>query len=136
MALKQMRLVIGGMLVVAAIGFLMFQGFQTSSVYYYTVSELEKKGTEAMNRGVRVTGVVDKSTVKWDARNLNMSFTFKDDSGTTLPVAYHGPVPDTFDNAENVVVEGKYGSDGVFHATTLFVQCPSKYEAQVTEKKS
>lgn len=135
MGFKQMRLVIGGMLVVAAIGFLMFQGFQTSSVYYYTVAELEKKGSEAVNKGVRVTGVVDKSTVKWDARQLDLSFTFKDDSGATLPVAYHGAVPDTFDNAENVVVEGKYGADGVFHATTLFVQCPSKYEAQVTEKK-
>jgi cytochrome c-type biogenesis protein CcmE len=34
---------------------------------------------------------------------------------------------------ESVVVEGEYSPDGVFQADTLVVQCPSKYEARVTE---
>jgi cytochrome c-type biogenesis protein CcmE len=50
-----------------------------------------------------------------------------------LPVTYEGIVPDAFAQSEAVVVEGQYSADGVFHADTLTVQCPSKYEARVTQ---
>jgi len=35
--------------------------------------------------------------------------------------------------SESIVVEGKYTSEGVLEAHTLFVQCPSKYEAELKD---
>jgi cytochrome c-type biogenesis protein CcmE len=51
-----------------------------------------------------------------------------------LNVIYSGidPLPDTFkDNAPcQALVDGKLGSDNVFHATKLQAKCASKYEAK------
>ena len=45
---------------------------------------------------------------------------------------YVGLVPDTFtdENDIDVVVEGKMGRDGVFHATDVIAKCGSRYEAE------
>jgi len=51
-----------------------------------------------------------------------------------MPVVYsfaRNPVPDTLEQGESVVAEGRLGEDGIFYAHTLFVQCPSKYEAEI-----
>ncbi len=47
-----------------------------------------------------------------------------------LPVVYKGVKPDTFEQGESVVAEGRLGSDGVFQASNILVKCPSKYESQ------
>ena len=49
--------------------------------------------------------------------------------GTTFPVHYQGPLPDTFQEGADVVVEGKYSAAGGFEATTLLTKCGSRYEA-------
>ncbi len=40
-------------------------------------------------------------------------------------------MPDTFTDANDieVVVEGRLGADGVFHATEVLAKCGSRYEA-------
>jgi cytochrome c-type biogenesis protein CcmE len=42
-----------------------------------------------------------------------------------------GIVPDTFtdENEIEVIVEGKYGRDGIFRATEVLAKCGSRYEA-------
>jgi cytochrome c-type biogenesis protein CcmE len=49
-------------------------------------------------------------------------------SGTTVPVVYHGSVPDLFKVGRHVVIDGRY-RNGVFVAKrdTLVTKCPSKY---------
>ena len=44
-----------------------------------------------------------------------------------------GIVPDTFTDANDieVIVEGRLGRDGVFHATEVFAKCGSRYEAEL-----
>jgi cytochrome c-type biogenesis protein CcmE len=48
--------------------------------------------------------------------------------GKTVPVVYHGSVPDLFKSGRDVVVDGRY-RNGVFVAkrNTLVTKCPSKY---------
>jgi cytochrome c-type biogenesis protein CcmE len=43
-------------------------------------------------------------------------------------VVYRGIAPDTFTDGVDVVVEGRMGQDGTFHATTLLAKCASRYE--------
>ena len=50
------------------------------------------------------------------------------DGTTTYPVIYRGLAPDTFTDGVDVVVEGRLGHDGTFHATTLLAKCASRYE--------
>jgi cytochrome c-type biogenesis protein CcmE len=49
----------------------------------------------------------------------------------TYPVTYHGLVPDTFTDANDieVIVEGRLGRDGVIRATDVLAKCGSRYEA-------
>ena len=51
------------------------------------------------------------------------------DGKATYKVDYRGLIPDTFSDSVDVVVEGRLGADGVFHATTLLAKCASRYEA-------
>jgi len=47
--------------------------------------------------------------------------------GASMPVDYRGQLPDIFRPGIQVVVEGRIGADGVFHARTLLAKCPSRF---------
>jgi cytochrome c-type biogenesis protein CcmE len=58
-----------------------------------------------------------------------LRFTMRDLKGpTTVPVVYHGTVPDLFKTGRSVVVDGRL-RNGVFVAVpgSLLTKCPSKY---------
>ena len=44
-------------------------------------------------------------------------------------MVYEGVLPDTFTDDIEVVLEGRFGEDGVFQAKTLLTKCGSRYEA-------
>lgn len=65
-----------------------------------------------------------------DAHGAGLHFMLRDVQGSaTVPVLYHGTVPDLFRSGRDVNVEGRLRS-GVFVATpgTLMTKCPSKYQ--------
>ena len=47
-----------------------------------------------------------------------------------MTVDYRGTLPDIFKPGIQVVVEGRTGGDGVFHARTLLAKCPSRFTAK------
>jgi len=64
-----------------------------------------------------------------DGHGQALRFRLRDRSGTaSVPVVYHGTVPDLFRTGREVVVEGKL-ANGIFKAkdNTLATKCPSKY---------
>ena len=69
-----------------------------------------------------------ESPIDWDAESLDLRFTITE-GGKNMPVQYHGAQPSGFKAGSSILVEGKYGSDGVFRASQLILKCPSKYEA-------
>ena len=63
-----------------------------------------------------------------------LRFEVADIGGTaSVPVVYHGSVPDLFKVTTHVVVDGRY-SNGVFVAKrdSLVTKCPSKYSPKKT----
>ncbi len=120
------RTVIGALVLIAGAIFIMLSGMRNSSQYFQTVSEL-KKHNDLIGKGLRVNGHVDSTTVRWDADSLTLRFELTD-GAASLPVIYKGVAPDMFNSGESIVVEGKLGEDGVFHANNILVKCPSKYE--------
>ncbi|MFQ6015051.1 MAG: cytochrome c maturation protein CcmE [Anaerolineae bacterium] len=123
------KFVVGGLIIVAALAFLIFSSFQSSAIYYMTISEVLAESDSLVDKEVRINGVVDKSTIDWNAQDLVLRFDVVEGE-QRLPVVYHDVVPDTFAQSESVVLEGKLGNDGVFQANNLLVKCPSKYEAE------
>ena len=124
------KFILGGIVILAMVGFLVASGLQSTSVYYLTVNEARTQLKPGGTQVVRINGVADLKSVKWDAQNLNLAFDIVE-GDRRLPVLYHGVMPDTFQQSESVVVEGTLSTNGVFDARTLLVKCPSRYEPVV-----
>ena len=51
-----------------------------------------------------------------------------DTPGVILQASYTGVLPDLFFNPHSeLILEGSYGANQVFHANNILVKCPSKY---------
>lgn len=127
--LKRKKFLIGGVILICALGYLLYMGFGSTTAYYSTVSELLDAGDSIYGQDIRVNGTVVPGSIDSDDINLNHEFTITDEAGDLL-VMYHGVVPDAFEDGVEVVVQGKLQSDGIFYATTLLAKCPSKYEPE------
>jgi cytochrome c-type biogenesis protein CcmE len=127
------KFLIGGLLILGAIAYVTISSFQTNAIYYLTLQEFNAQRASLINQPVRINAPLDKSSIQFDDKTLVLKFNLKDDN-LVLPVVYKGVKPDTFEQGESVVAEGKLGQDGVFQASTLLVKCPSKYEAATPTK--
>ncbi len=126
--LKKRKFLIGGAIIVLAIGYLAVIGFQRSATYYYTVSEFLAQGSSVQSVNVKLNGqVAGGSVVPGAARVLRFTMT---EGGRDLPVVYQGAVPDAFKAGIEVVVEGHMDSTGTFQANAILTKCPSKYVPQ------
>ena len=122
------KFLIGGLLVVLAMGYLAYTGFESSTTYYYTVSELVEQGDSIHGENVRVSGQVAAGSLKQESAGHILKFNIIDDKvEESLPIIYQGVVPDNFKVGNDVVVEGHLDSGGIFQANTILVKCPSKY---------
>jgi cytochrome c-type biogenesis protein CcmE len=148
----------GGVLIFAAIVYLIVTSTQAGAHYYLTVEELEDRRTEMIGRDVRISGVVLGDTITYDASDLTLRFTIAHITGDnkemtaqgglavvlhkasidpTLPrldVVYYGVKPDLLQNEAQAIMTGKLGEDGVFVANELLLKCPTKYEEALPEQ--
>ena len=90
----------------------------------------------AQGVGLKMGAKVVPGSVRRDPANRQIDFQVSDGL-RTYPVTYRGLVPDTFTDANDieVIVEGKYGRDGVFRATEVLAKCGSRYEAELEKSK-
>ena len=112
--------------VAATMVFLLFVGVGSGGVYYYTVDEFLTQHPDAAGR-FRVNGKVVPGSIERLPTGMDVRFTMIG-GASSVPVRYHGVVPDTFVDDADVVVEGRLAPDGHFDATILLAKCPSKYE--------
>lgn len=131
---KQSRFMAGALVLVGIVGYLAVTGMKDSMMYYYTPDELASRvavDPSVRDLGAKMGGRVVPGSVHYDARTLDLRFSIVDIASgrTTYPVAHNGPLPDTFEEGRDVVVEGKLAADGTFQATTVLTKCGSRYEA-------
>ncbi len=122
------RLLIGALVVTAAMVYLIASGLQSAAVYCLTIAELRAQGAAAAERRVRVAGTLDGSSVGFDPQAAVLRFRLRD-QGEALLVVYRGVKPDMFRDGAQVIVEGKLLPGGLFEAKTLLLKCPSRYES-------
>ena len=122
------KFLIGGIILFIALGYLGYTGFVSSATYYYEVSEFLEQESTLYDQNVRVNGTVVPGSIDQESQGLVLKFTIKDvEQEGTLSIIYHGAVPDTFKAGNDVVVEGKYTTEGIFEADTILTKCASKY---------
>jgi len=112
-----------GAVLAACVGYLVVSATAGSAQYYQTIGEL--RGHPAQHGDVRVLGTVQDDVVRSEG-GLRLRFTASD-GGQAMPVDYRGTVPDIFKPGVQVVVQGRMGGDGVFHARVLEAKCPSRF---------
>ena len=124
--LKKRKFLVGGLILLIAISYLGYTGFQSSATYYYTVSEILTQESSVYGEKVRVNGLVAPESVQQDTTNLVLRFTVTEGE-KSLPVIYQGVVPDAFKVGNEVVVEGYLNADGILQANAILTKCPSRY---------
>jgi cytochrome c-type biogenesis protein CcmE len=125
---KQAKFGIGISVIVVALGFLAWLGYGESKTYYHTIAELQTLNGSARAQRMRIGGTVGVGSIRRLAGRVDFVL---EGEGKTLPVTYIGsdPLPDTFVDKSQALVEGRPGSDGRFVAEHVQAKCASKYEA-------
>ena len=126
------KLIIAAVVMLGALGYFGFMAFQSATVYYYTVSEMKEVGPTPDARLVRVSGKLIGSSFERESGSTVANFVLFDeaDESEIMHANYQGVLPDLFFNDHSeIILEGTYGSDGVFSSQNVIVKCPSKYIA-------
>ncbi len=111
-----------------AFAWLIYGGLDSNVVYFLTPKELEAKGEKGYDVPVRLGGQVKPGSVVWDDKTLSLQFRVTDGAGE-IAVRSKGAPPQMFKDGIGVVVEGRYGRDGVFQSTSLMVKHSNEYKA-------
>lgn len=126
MTRKQKRLVsIGGALGVIglAVG-LTLAGLSSSVAFYNSPTDIVKNAPGPAQR-IRLGGLVEQGSV---VRSAGGVVRFKiTDTVDSVPVTYHGLLPDLFREGQGVVTEGTLGPDHVFAADTVLAKHDENY---------
>ena len=122
---RSRRYIIGGLIVLAALSYLIYTGMQDAVVYFVTPSELKTR-TGTSDRFLRLGGMVVQGSLQKDLKKLTYRFQITD-GAQSIPVHFQGIPPDLFAEGKGAVVEGKLGADGVFQATTIMAKHAEEY---------
>jgi cytochrome c-type biogenesis protein CcmE len=127
------KFALGAIVIVAAVSLMIVEGVKQTGTYFMTPSQLvtrTQQDPHFFNIGLKVSAKVVPGSIRRDREHERVDFAISD-GVRSFPVTYTGPLPDTFTDANDidVVVEGKLGREGTFHATDVIAKCGSRYEA-------
>lgn len=149
------KFIVGGLLILAAVVYLIASSTQANAEYFMTIDELKSKGTEIVGKNLRVSGAVVGDTIQYDPKTLTLSFEVAnvpgdnkeidaqgglaavlhaaviDPARSRVKVIYSGPKPDLLKDEAQAIMTGHLDSDGLFHADELLLKCPTKYQDAV-----
>lgn len=132
--MKNTKFLVGGIIIVGTLGWLGFRGAIESKAYYHTIAELETLHGSAARQRIRVAGDVREGSIKHLTGRVDFVIV---EQGHALEVSYVGrdPLPDTFKDGSQALVEGHRMPDGRFVAEQVQAKCASKYEAAPGQAK-
>jgi cytochrome c-type biogenesis protein CcmE len=120
------KFVAGGLVIAAAIAYLIWAGVSQSVVYFVTPSEL--LAAPVPSKTYRLGGLVQAGSLKWEPKSLDLSFTLSDGKAS-VPVRHKGAPPDLFGEGRGAVVEGSWSADGYFKASLILAKHSEEYKA-------
>lgn len=151
----RVKFIIGGLLIIAAIAYLIISSTKANAEYFFTIDELQSRGQSVVGQNVRISGAVIGDSIQYDPQALSLNFTIAnvpadnkqieaqgglaavlhaavtDPSRTRMQVVYLGPKPDLLRDEAQAIMTGHLSEDNIFHADELLLKCPTKYEEAV-----
>jgi len=128
------RLWVAGVVVIAALGFLVFRGLGNATLYFRTADEAVAQRAHLGDRRFRIEGTVVAGTVQPAGRDVAFSI---EHSGVTVPVRHQGDPPELFKPGIPVVLEGRFqgttfASDRIMvkHSETYIARHPERVKKQ------
>jgi cytochrome c-type biogenesis protein CcmE len=152
------KFVVAGLMLVAAVTFLIVSSTSSTAHYFLTVEELRAMGDGAIARPVTVSGVVLGDTLAYDPSKPQVLFTIAqvpadpkevaqaggisavlraamdDPNAPRLDVVYDGVKPDLLDGGVQAIMRGHLAQDGRFHADEILLKCPSRYQESTPDQ--
>jgi cytochrome c-type biogenesis protein CcmE len=128
MTSKKKWAIAGTAAIIAVFGWMLYGGLDKNVVFFLTPKELLAKGVEGYDVPVRLGGQVKPGSVKWNDQTLELRFTVVDGIAE-VPVHSKGSPPQMFRDGMGVVLEGRFGRDSIFDATSLMVKHSNEYRA-------
>jgi cytochrome c-type biogenesis protein CcmE len=149
------KFILGGLLILAAVIYLIFTSTQANAEYFMTVNEIKAKGNSFVGQNLRLSGAVVGNSIKYDPQTMLLSFDIahvpgdnasveaggglaavlhsavSDPTRARITVTYSGPKPDMLRDEAQAIVTGRMAADGIFHADELLLKCPTKYQEAV-----
>jgi cytochrome c-type biogenesis protein CcmE len=153
--MQRNKFLLGGLLILAAVIYLIFSSTQASAEYFMTVDEVKAKGQSVVGKNLRLSGAVIGNSIQYDANTLTLSFevahvpgdnadieaqgglaevlhvAVADPTRARVKVVYTGPKPDLLRNEAQAIMTGHMAADGIFYADELLLKCPTRYEQAV-----
>jgi cytochrome c-type biogenesis protein CcmE len=153
--MQRTKFLIGGLLILAAVVYLIVSSSQANSEYFMTINEVHAEGQAVVGKSLRVSGAVVGDTIQYDPQTLTLTFEVAhvpgdnaeidaqgglaevlhqavvDTGRTRISVKYIGPKPDLMRDEAQAIMTGHLGADGVFYADELLLKCPTRYEQAV-----
>lgn len=122
------KFIVGSFVIIATLIILAYVGYTQSKTYYHTISEVSSMHGSILQQRMRVSGNVKDGSIQHVDGQIQFVL---EEEGKTMPVVYTGtdPLPDTFKDGAQALVEGHLASNGHFQAEQIQAKCASKYQA-------
>jgi cytochrome c-type biogenesis protein CcmE len=154
------KFIVGGLLILAAVAYLIYSSTQANAQFFITIDELLAKKDSMVGKDVRISGAVIGDSIQYDSQTLTLRFTVAHVPGDNkeidaqgglatvlhtavvnpsrrrLQVVYNGVKPDLLKNEAQAIMTGKLSEDGIFYASELLLKCPTRYEEALPSQAS
>ncbi len=130
MIAQRRRLWIAGVVVLAALGFLVVRGLGNATLYFRTADEAVAQREQLGDRRFRIEGDVVDGTVQQVGNDVSFVLTSKN---VEVPVRHKGDPPELFRPGIPVVLEGRFQGD-YFSSDRIMVRHSETYVAENPER--
>jgi cytochrome c-type biogenesis protein CcmE len=152
------KFIVAGLLIVAAVAFLIVSSTGSTAHYFLTIEELKDMGSDAVGRNVTVSGAILGDTIVYDSSAPQVLFTVvqmpgdpkeveqggglaavlhkavNDPSAPRLEIVYEDVKPDLLQHEAQAIMRGQLGEDGLFYAEEVLLKCPTRYEEDIPDQ--
>ena len=129
MKAKTIRILATAIVLVGALGGLMYSSLAEGTEYYKHVEEVMVDPSAWQGKKLQLHGFVVEKSIMRKPDTLEYAFQVQS-QGQVVNARYTGIVPDTFKDGSEVVIKGRLdGERFLVEPDGVMAKCPSKYEA-------
>jgi len=149
------KLIAAGLLIVAAVAYLIVTSTGSTAHYFLTIEEVQAMGADTAERRLTISGAVLGDTIAYDPSEPRVTFTIvqvpgdpreveragglaevlhdavSDPNAARMEIVYADVKPDLLQHESQAIIRGQMGADGRFHADEVLLKCPTRYEEGV-----